>query len=145
MNLAEIKTAINRRISENGGTVYAEETEEGYAKPAVFVEIMPIGVTRISSVYEEVELGVKLHCEPEAETGEACLKLSEEITRWFAEPVPVGDRVLKPPEHIRYTTEFGSVLEVEFILAVTRLHNPNGYTDADAFMEDAELEFRITE
>ena len=144
MKITEIKTAINNRIIENGGKVYSNETDEGYDKPAFFVEIVPIGITRISPVYEEVELRVELHCESAVETEEECLKMSEKIDGWFATPIPVGDRMLKPPEEIQHTTDDDITLYSSFDLTITRIHNEDAYTDDDTLMGDAELELNIT-
>ena len=144
MKITEIKTAINNRIIENGGKVYSNETDEGYDKPAFFVEIVPIGITRISPVYEEVELRVEIHYEPAIETEEECLKTSEKIDGWFATPIPVRDRMLKPPEEIQHTTDDDTTLYSSFDLTITRIHNEDAYTDDDTLMGDAELELNIT-
>ena len=144
MKITEIKTAINNRIIEKGGKVYSNETDEGYDKPAFFVEIIPIGITRISPFYEEVALRVELHYEPAVETEEECLKMSEKINCWFSTPIPIGDRMLKPPDEIQHTTDDDITLYSSFDLTITRIHNEDAYTDDDTLMGDAELELNIT-
>ena len=144
MKITEIKTAINNRIIEKGGKVYSNETDEGYDKPAFFVEIVPIEITSISPVYEEVDLRVEIHYEPTVATEEECLKMSERIDRWFSTPLPVGVRMLKPPEEIQHTTDDDITLYSSFDLTITRIHNEDAYTDDDTNMGDAELELNIT-
>jgi len=143
VKITEIKTAINNRIIANGGRVYSNETDEGYDKPAFFVEVIPITRTRISPVYEEVGMRVEIHYEPSVETEEECLQTAEKIDSWFATPIPIGDRKIKPPEEIQHTTDDDTTLYSEFAISVTRIYNEDAYTDDDTLMGDAELELNI--
>jgi len=143
VKITEIKTAINNRIIANGGRVYSNETDEGYDKPAFFVEVIPITRTRISPVYEEIELKVEIHYEPSVETEEKCLQTAESIDAWFATPIPLGDRMIKPPEEIQHMTDDDITLYSEFSISVTRIYNEEAYTGEDTPMGEAELELNI--
>ena len=141
MKIKDIKTAINGVITVNGGTVYSSETKEGYEKPAYFTKVIPLRVTRISNVYDEVELDVEIHYESSSATEEECIITEDLINRWFAEPINVGDRVIKPPEEIQHTIDDSAVLYSDFTLITTVIHNEDAYITDLPEMEN--LEFNL--
>lgn len=142
MNIRDIKTAINGVLVSHGCRVYSNETDEGFERPAFFVEIVPVNKTRISPVYEEIEFSVEIHYEPLTETEEACLAMADKFDEWFSEPFPASDRILKPPDDIQHLTDDDITLYSSFTITTTRITNEDSYTE-DPVMEDAELELNI--
>lgn len=144
MTIRDIKTAINNVIISNGGSVYSNETDEGYQKPAFFVEIIPVRTTRISSVYDEVDLFVEIHYEPAVLTEEECLRVADKIDEWFSVPIVCGDRNITPPEEIEHTTDDDIVLYSSFNLTITKIHNESAYDgQPEPTMEELQLNLNI--
>ena len=145
MTIKDIKTAINGRITENGGRVYASEIKEGYEKPAFFVAVTPLRVTRISPVYDDIEMSVQLHYESSTETEAECIDTANSVNEWFAEPIKVGERFVKPPDEISHTIDDSTVLYSEFTINTTVIHNESSYSEEIPKMENLELKIKKEE
>ena len=142
MTIRDIKAAINAVIVANGGTVWSTETDEGFIRPAYFVEVVPVKTTRITPVYDECELSVEIHYEPLIETESQCLRVADLIDQWFSEPIILNEeRVIKPPDEISHTIEDGIVLYSDFNITITKIHNESIYqpSPSDPYMEILDL------
>lgn len=136
MTIKAVKTAVNRRISEHGGTVYSSETDEGFKKPCFFVDVFPVQTERISAAYEELTVRVEIRYESAEETQSACIAMADKLTAWFSEPLEVGGRALSTDE-ITCETEDDTVLYVSFAYSVTRkVHGIQSEEETAPVMED---------
>ena len=118
MTIKAIKTAVNKRIVEHGGIVYASETEEGFKRPCFFVDVFPTQTERISAAYEELTVHVEIHYESAEDTQNACIGMADKLLAWFSLPLEVGDRTLHA-EEIVCETDDDITLYVSFDLRVT--------------------------
>ncbi len=145
MTIKEIKTAINNVLIKHGQRVISNETDEGYDKPAFFVRVIPISHERVTAVYEDVELSVELHYEPSVMTDEECMQMADNIDCWFAEPIAVGNRKIRPPESIQHTTEDDIVLFSTFTVTITRIFNEGSYNEPIPLIENLELNLNTSQ
>ena len=141
MTIEDIKTAINNVIRSHKGVVYSNETQEGYKKPAFFVDIMPLEVSRISAVYDEITLSVEIQYEPAVQTNEECLRVARQINSWFSVPISVGDRKVNAPDEIQHATE-DTILFSSFTLTTTVIHNEEQYNDETPTIGEIHMNIR---
>lgn len=123
MTIKQVKTAINGVLNKNGCDVYSSETDEGFKKPAYFVDVFPVAVDRTSTVYETVLLSVEVQYEPLVETDEECIEKSDDMSKWFSSPVEVGDRKITV-QNLEFNTD-DTVLYATFDIEFMQLIDEN--------------------
>lgn len=95
ITVLEIQTAIAKALTTNGFTVIASEVQEGFTKPACFVNILPVSVELQNRFEELVTDSVEIAYFPKLETREELVRVSEKIKNIFLyKPLPVEDRFL---------------------------------------------------
>ena len=101
ITIADVKKAIVKVLNANGYTVVASEVQEGFNKPACFVDVMPVNVSVESQNYERVTNSVEITYFPAVETKEEMIKAAEFFRQLFLySPIAVNDRFLSVNEII---------------------------------------------
>jgi len=99
ITLSDIQTAIAAKLTKYGHTVVANEVAQGYTKPAFFIDVLPVSVSKQNKNYETVTVGIELTYHPEIETREEMLAMSERLKDiFFYDSIPVKDRFLSADE-----------------------------------------------
>lgn len=75
----DIKTKLVKDLKAIGIPVYASEIKEGIDRPAVFVNVFPVGVTLVNSDIEDVDDSVQIKYIPKTETLEECADIAIKI------------------------------------------------------------------
>lgn len=83
--LKDIKTMVADVLTENGFNVVASEVQEGFAKPAVFVDVFPSSVELLTcgGRTEQVTDSVEIKYISASETMEDCVAVSERLKKLF--------------------------------------------------------------
>ena len=122
ITLKDIKTRVADILTESGFNVVASEVQEGYTKPAVFVNVFPSSVELLScgGATEQVTDSVEIKYISKTETIEECVVASEKLKELFLyRTFDIQDRHLTI-QRMEYDTE-GIVLyaffDIEFIQA----------------------------
>ncbi|MCK9479703.1 MAG: hypothetical protein M0R40_09455 [Firmicutes bacterium] len=99
ITLSDIQTAIAAKLTKYGHTVVANEVSQGYTKPAFFIDVLPVSVSKQNKNYETVTVGIELTYHSEIETREEMLAMSERLKDiFFYDSIPVKDRFLSADE-----------------------------------------------
>lgn len=118
IDLKDIQTAVAKILKKNGYTVIAAEVKEGFAKPACFIEVMPVDIALQNQFSELITDGVEISYFPAMETKEELIKTAEDFKKIFlTTPLKVGDRYLSINE-ITFDTDKSTLLayfELEFL------------------------------
>ena len=118
ITLHDIETAVVERLNGAGHTVTAAEVDEGFVKPAFFIDIFQNSVTMINQFMELVNIAVELRYFPDIETREAQIIMADKLRILLtATPIKVADRFLTVHE-ITFETDKTALLcyfELEFI------------------------------
>ena len=95
INEKEIQTRVAELLMENGFNVVASEKEEGFQKPAVFVNVYPATVTLEGAAMEHVTDTVEIKYIPSVETVEECADIAQKMRSIFMyKPFDIKDRHL---------------------------------------------------
>ena len=95
INEKEIQTRVAELLTENGFNVVASEKEEGFQKPAVFVNVYPATVTLEGAAMEHVTDTVEIKYIPSVETVEECADIAQRMRSIFMyKPFDIKDRHL---------------------------------------------------
>ena len=95
INEKDIQTRVAELLMENGFNVVASEKEEGFQKPAVFVNVYPATVTLEGAAMEHVTDTVELKYIPSVETVEECADIAQKMRSIFMyKPFDIKDRHL---------------------------------------------------
>ena len=95
INEKEIQTCVAELLTENGFNVVASEKEEGFQKPAVFVNVYPATVTLEGTAMEHVTDTVEIKYIPSVETVEECADIAQKMRGIFMyKPFDIKDRHL---------------------------------------------------
>lgn len=95
INEKEIQTRVAELLTENGFNVVASEKEEGFQKPAVFVNVYPATVTLEGAAMEHVTDTVEIKYIPSVETVEECADIAQKMRGIFMyKPFDIKDRHL---------------------------------------------------
>lgn len=95
INEKEIQTRVAELLTENGFNVVASEKEEGFQKPAVFVNVYPATVTLEGAAMEHVTDTVEIKYIPSVETVEECADVAQKMRSIFMyKPFDIKDRHL---------------------------------------------------
>ncbi len=95
INEKEIQTRVAELLTENGFNVVASEKEEGFQKPAVFVNVYPATVTLEGTAMEHVTDTVEIKYIPSVETVEECADIAQKMRGIFMyKPFDIKDRHL---------------------------------------------------
>lgn len=108
----DIQSRVGEILTENGFDVVANEVNEGFAKPAVFVTVYPSSTKLLScgGATEEVTDSVEIQYIPAVETIEDCIETADKIKRIFLySPFNIQDRHL-------------TIAEIEFDIEKTVLY-----------------------
>lgn len=99
IEIKDIKTAVAGVLQKNGYSVVASEVQEGFERPACFVEVLPVSVTLENRFTELVTVGVEISYHLVLETSEELITNAENIKRIFLyAPLAVKDRFLSVNE-----------------------------------------------
>lgn len=95
INEKDIQTRIAELLTEEGFNVVASETQEGFEKPAVFVNVYPTSITLENASMEQVTDSIEIKYIPAVETVEECADSAQKLRMIFMyKPFEVGDRRL---------------------------------------------------
>ena len=122
ITLKDIKTRVADILKGSGFNVVASEVQEGYSKPAVFVNVFPSSAELLTcgGATEQIVDSVEIKYIPKTETIEECVIASEKFKDLFLyHTFDIADRHLTIQRR-EYDTE-GSVryalFDIEFIQA----------------------------
>jgi len=122
ITLKDIKTRVADVLTENGFNVVASEVQEGFAKPAVFVDVFPSSVELLTcgGRTEQITDSVEIKYISASETMEDCVAVSERLKRLFLyNTFDIADRHITI-QRIEYEVEDNvlyTYFDVEFIQA----------------------------
>ncbi len=95
INEKDIQTRIAELLTEEGFNVVASETQEGFEKPAVFVNVYPTSITLENASMEQVTDSIEIKYIPAVETVEECADAAQKLRMIFMyKPFEVRDRRL---------------------------------------------------
>ena len=118
ITIADVKKAIVKLLNANGYTVVASEVQEGFNKPACFVDVMPVNVSVETQNYEKVTNSVEITYFPAVETKEEMIKAAEHFRQLFLySSIAVNDRFLSVNE-ITFDAEKSALItyfELEYL------------------------------
>lgn len=118
ITLQDIQAAVGSVLQQNGYSIIASEVQEGYEKPACFIEVLPVSVTLENQFTELVTVGVEIAYHPEIETREELVTNAEKMKQVFLyTPIPVKDRFLSVNE-ITFDTDKSALItyfELEYL------------------------------
>ena len=99
ITLQDIQAAVGSVLQQNGYSVIASEVQEGFEKPACFIEVLPVSVTLENQFTEIVTNSVEITYHPAIETKEELVETAEKLKRLFLyTPLQVQDRFLSVNE-----------------------------------------------
>ena len=97
--LQDIQAAVGSVLQQNGYSVIASEVQEGFEKPACFIEVLPVSVTLENRFTEIVTNSVEITYHPAIETKEELIETAGKLKRLFLyTPLQVQDRFLSVNE-----------------------------------------------
>ena len=118
IEIKDIEEAVAKKLISNDFSVIAQEVQEGFKRPACFIEVLPVSVEVQNQFSEHVTLGVEITYMPEIETREEIIKKAEEFKQIFLySSLQVKDRFLSLNE-ISFDIDKASLItyfELEFI------------------------------
>ena len=118
IEIKDIEEAVAKKLISNDFSVIAQEVQEGFKRPACFIEVLPVSVEVQNQFSELVTLGVEITYMPEIETREEIIKKAEEFKQIFLySSLQVKDRFLSLNE-ISFDIDKASLItyfELEFI------------------------------
>ena len=95
ITLQDIQAAVVSVLQQNGYSVIAAEVQEGFERPACFVEVLPVSVTLENQFTEIVTNSVEITYHPAIETREELIEIAGKLKRLFLyTPLQVQDRFL---------------------------------------------------
>lgn len=99
ITLQDIQAAVGSVLQQNGYSVIASEVQEGFKKPACFIEVLPVSVTLENQFTEIVTNSVEITYHPETETREELITNAEIMKHLFLYSlISVKDRFLSVNE-----------------------------------------------
>ena len=99
ITLQDIQAAVGSVLQQNGYSVIASEVQEGFEKPACFIEVLPVSVTLENQFTEIVTNSVEITYHPETETREELITNAEIMKHLFLYSlISVKDRFLSVNE-----------------------------------------------
>lgn len=99
ITLQDIQAAVVSVLQQNGYSVIASEVQEGFEKPACFIEVLPVSVTLENQFTEIVTNSVEITYHPATETKEELIETAGKLKRLFLyTPLQVQDRFLSVNE-----------------------------------------------
>ena len=99
ITLQDIQAAVGSVLQQNGYSVIAAEVQEGFERPACFVEVLPVSVTLENQFTEIVTNSVEITYHPETETREELITNAEIMKHLFLYSlISVKDRFLSVNE-----------------------------------------------
>ncbi len=81
INEFEIKKSLADKLTQAGFNVVASEVDEGFKKPAVFINVLPSNVRLLNVFTEEITDTVDIKYFPSDETYEHCLLISNTLKK----------------------------------------------------------------
>ncbi len=91
----DIQTQICTILTQNGFSVIASEAQEGFTKPACFVNVYPSSVSLLNEYMEQMSDTVEIKYIPLVETVEHCAEIAQRIKNIFLyKPFDVKNRHL---------------------------------------------------
>ena len=111
----DIQTQICTILTQNGFSVIASEAQEGFARPACFVNVYPTSVSLLNEYMEQVSDTVEITYIPEIETVAHCAEIAQRMKNIFLyKPFDVKNRHLTIQE-MKFSIE-NQVLYISFNL-----------------------------
>lgn len=99
ITLQDIQAAVGSVLQQNGYSVIASEVQEGFEKPACFIEVLPVSVTLENQFTEIVTNSVEITYHPAIETKEELIETAGKLKRLFLyTPLQIQDRFLSVNE-----------------------------------------------
>lgn len=91
----DIQSRIAELLNGKGFNTVASEVEEGFKKPAVFINVYPASITLEGAAMEHVVDTVEIKYIPAVETVEECADIAQRFRRIFMyKPFDIADRRL---------------------------------------------------
>lgn len=130
----DIETRLAEILTDAGFNVVANEVNEGYDKPAVFVTVYPSTVTAECCDMEDVVDSIEIKYIPAVETVEECADTAVTLKRLFMhKPFDVSDRRLTI-ESMEFEIE-EHILYVYFDLEYRQLYESDDEYDTMEILE----------
>ena len=99
ITIKDIQAAVSAVLQSGGFSVIASEVQEGFEKPACFIEVLPVSVTLENRFTEIVTNSVEITYHPAIETREDLIETAGNLKRLFLyTPLQVQDRFLSVNE-----------------------------------------------
>lgn len=99
ITIKDIQAAVSAVLQSGGFSVIASEVQEGFEKPACFIEVLPVSVTLENQFTEIVTNSVEITYHPETETREELITNAEIMKHLFLYSlISVKDRFLSVNE-----------------------------------------------
>lgn len=91
----DIHTRIAELLTQNEFNVIASEVEEGFSRPAVFINVYPARIELVNSSIEDITDTAEIKFLPGTETTQECVQATQKFRHIFMyKPFEVGDRKL---------------------------------------------------
>ena len=95
ITIKDIQAAVSAVLQIGGFSVIASEVQEGFERPACFIEVLPVSVTLENQFTEIVTNSVEITYHPAIETREELIEIAGKLKRLFLyTPLQVQDRFL---------------------------------------------------
>lgn len=134
----DIKRHISDILTDNGYTVLAAETAEGFSRPCMCVDIQPVSVERENEFTAFMTVTCEITYFPHDATREAIISVYEQMRKMFFYPTfDVGDRHITV-DRVDYSMEEPN-LTVSFELA---FYTDIPHTENNETMQEIEINFK---
>lgn len=118
ITIQDVQAAVVAVLLDNGYRAVAAEVQEGFEKPACFVEVLPVSAAMENQFSERVTVGIEIAYHPAAETREELTANAEKLKYIFLyTPLAVKDRFLSVNE-ITFDAEKSALItyfELEYL------------------------------
>jgi len=94
IKLKDIIESVTSIIVANNGVVLSDEVDEGFDRPAYFVNLFPVSIAKDGLWEENVTATVTIDYVPKIETIEECVRVSDILCDVFSGKLAVCDRKL---------------------------------------------------
>lgn len=110
ISIKDVKDAITLKLSKEfqENIVYDEHVKQGFAPPAFFVQVIPIGTTRSSLLTKNPTLTIDIQFFPKTECNDDLYDMQEKLENSFISGIQVKNRFITITK-----TEYGIV---DFVL-----------------------------
>lgn len=136
MTLLDVKKSIVSKLKAKFPTikVVAHEVEEGFTKPAFFIQMIPFGIISNNKYHKTKSINIDIHYFSDTETHIDNLNMIDSLEDTFLPSISILDRNFTI-ENIN-TKEDGGILHFEFDISFTDSFD---VTETHELMQELEL------